>query len=350
MSRHLLAIATLALVASGCGGVEQEPNLAEAAKHTTAAGSSRVEIRASRAEAGEETALACDGAVDYQRKRLQLSCNDAFGETIVIGTAVYVRSEAIRVHTGKPWASTKLEESDSVFELSPHKLLEMLRAASLETERVGEEDVRGTSTVRYRLTVDCVQGELDCEGTAPVEVWIDGDGLVRRIWADQELGAGTIEFFDFGVEVDIEPPPADEVMDFDDGWTGYAPSPQGGDAAACSEADAKPISEAKALETLRRHGVSMTRDRSAYCIEGVAAVLENASKDFSDEGYVSCFLYEKPAPDAPATVVRRGVDGGDAELRLANLTCMILADSPTGEERIDRLEAAFDELQRAIRP
>jgi hypothetical protein len=234
--------------------------------------------------------------------------------------------------------------------LSPEKLLTTLRTASSETERIGEEDVRGTSAVRYRLTVDCKRATFYCNGEAPVEVWIDDDGVVRRISMDDASGNVTFEFSDFGAEVDIEPPPADEVMDFDDGWTGYAPSPQGGDAAPCSEADAKPISEAKALETLRRHGVSSTRDRSAYCIEGVAAVLENAPKDFSDEGYISCFLYEKPAPDAPATVVRRGVDGGDAELRLANLTCTILADSPTGEEKIDRMEAAFDELQRAIRP
>ena len=54
--------------------------------------------------------------------------------------------------------------------------------------------------------------------------------------------------------------------------------------------------------------------------------------------------------DAPTTVARRGVDGADAELRLRNLTCTILTDSPTGEVKIDRLEAAFAELERAIRP
>ena len=53
---------------------------------------------------------------------------------------------------------------------------------------------------------------------------------------------GTIEFYDFGVEVDIEPPPADQVAGLGEGWTGYGP-PQDPNAAPCSEREAKPISE-----------------------------------------------------------------------------------------------------------
>ncbi len=68
------------------------------------------------------------------------------------------------------------------------------------------------------------------------------------------------------------------------------------------------------------------------------------------EGVVHCFLHEQPENDAPKSVVRRGVDGGDAELLLANLTCMILADSPNAEDMIRPLEQAFEELERAIRP
>ena len=134
-----------------------------------------------------------------------------------------------------------------------------------------------------------------------------------------------------------------------EGWTGYAPLPEGA-ASSCSLAGATPIGERQARKTLRRHGFSVRADTSGLCPEGVAAALDSLPKDFVDDGRVSCFLYAEPPADAPKNVARRGVDGADAELRLRNLTCTILTDSPTGEAMIDRLEAAFAELERAIRP
>jgi hypothetical protein len=67
------------------------------------------------------------------------------------------------------------------------------------------------------------------------------------------------------------------------------------------------------------------------------------------EGMVMCHLYDEPQSTADATVVQRGVDGGDAELVLANLECMLFTDRPDPEEKIDQLERAFAELERAIR-
>ena len=60
----------------------------------------------------------------------------------------------------------------------------------------------------------------------PVDVWIDGDGLPRRMTVDmgatfgsasagEDAGATmTIELFDYGQPVDIEIPSADEVTPF----------------------------------------------------------------------------------------------------------------------------------------
>jgi hypothetical protein len=57
----------------------------------------------------------------------------------------------------------------------------------------------------------------------PVEVWVDEDGLVRREvlryedmrFAPGQTGDMTIrmELYDFGVTVDVEPPPGDQVTD-----------------------------------------------------------------------------------------------------------------------------------------
>jgi len=115
--------------------------------------------------------------------------------------------------------------------------------------------------------------------------------------------------------------------------------------------DGSPIGKDRALDTLRRHGFSV-RGEAGPCEAGVGVAISNAHREgvLEREGIVHCFLYEKPREGAPKTVVRRGVDGGDAELVLQNLRCAILADSPRAEEKIDPLEAAFAELERAIRP
>lgn len=118
---------------------------------------------------------------------------------------------------------------------------------------------------------------------------------------------------------------------------------------------AEPITDEAAVAALQAHGISARLDEG--CPEGVAAVLTNRAPGADQgteetrlrEGHVNCFLHERPPDGAPGEVVRRGADGADAELQLANLTCAILADSPQAEDRIASLRAAFEELERQLR-
>jgi len=222
MRLALVTVGALAAVLAGCGGVEREPNLAKAVERTEATGSSRLEIRALEMEEGK-TEVKCEGAADYVRKRFRLECEDLAPdevvEILVIAATMYIRGmENAGLGSSNRWSRLPLEDDDPIFDFSPEKLLAMLRAASRETERIGEEDVRGESTVRYRLMVNCEEAQLaGCPSdTAPVEVWIDDDGLVRRISVEDGGSTATIEFFDFGVEVDVEPPPADQVLAIDE--------------------------------------------------------------------------------------------------------------------------------------
>jgi hypothetical protein len=345
-------IGLIVLLTTACGGVENEPNLAKAAERTQATGSSRLEVRAVLTDSGRQFALSCEGNADYDRKHLKLACNGEIGDMIALGDTAYFKSAAFGVRSDKTWIKTPLDETDSIHNFSPEKLLAMLRDASLQTDQVGEEAVRDVSTVRYRLTVHCEKAQLGCPGdTAPVDVWVDDEGLVRRIELEDDGSPTTIEFFDFGIEVEIEAPPADEVQELGAGWGGYGP-PQDPNSASCSEREATPISESRALEALHRHGFSVLTERSGHCLTGVAAVISNAHRAdaLEREGILDCFLGEQHEDGAPKTVLRSGVDGGDAQLRLANLTCSILADSPNAEEKIRPLEQAFEELERAIRP
>jgi hypothetical protein len=119
----------------------------------------------------------------------------------------------------------------------PSQSLDLLRAAGSDFREVGEEDVRGVATTHYEGSVDLEKVaeqvpeearesyrtlmELSGQSEIPVEVWIDEEGLTRRIRYEQKLADGTTmdltqEYFDFGTEVDVEPPPDSEVLDFTD--------------------------------------------------------------------------------------------------------------------------------------
>jgi hypothetical protein len=118
----------------------------------------------------------------------------------------------------------------------PSQGLDFLRGAS-GVQAVGNEDVHGVPTTHYTGVVDLrslgtehpemkpsIDQLTEQSGISrvPIEVWIDDDGLVRRI--KQTLGGNgsglqmnmtmTTDLSDFGTEVNVEEPPADEVVDF----------------------------------------------------------------------------------------------------------------------------------------
>ena len=114
--------------------------------------------------------------------------------------------------------------------------LDYLREDS-EPERVSEEDVRGVPTTHYRGELNMrnrIEASLEAEGwksaniaryledmeetRQEIEVWVDSEGRARRVVTtdetlDAEVGSlTTTEYFDFGLNVDIQAPPAAEVL------------------------------------------------------------------------------------------------------------------------------------------
>lgn len=186
---------------------------------------------------------------------------DATMEMILDDTIMYMRMDLMQrmLPEGKTWISMDLETAgeQAGLDLSqlmqagtndPSRSLEVLRGvAEGEVEEVGTEEVRGEPTTHYRATIDMERAiermpeetredfrvlmeEAGFPDTLPVEVWMDDGGLPRRYVQSQELtppGAGsalqqtiTMEMFDYGAEVDVEPPPAEETVDASELGTG----------------------------------------------------------------------------------------------------------------------------------
>lgn len=334
-------VAAVGVLAVGCGSAENDPNLAAAIGRTEAAGSSRIEMSGTDSQNG--ASLACRGEADYADGRLALDCDwgtTGSLEVIGIGNVTYMRGDTLGIAgAGSKWLRLADLDESGAATLSPRRLLSMLRAASTETERLGEEIVRGVDTVRYRFEVDCEDAELhDCDGpTAPVDVWIADDGLVRRI-VEAESDDVTVEFYDFGTDVAIAAPPADQVVDADN----FEPrSCEGGGA---------PIDAAMVVGALR--GVGLESQRGRECVGGTVATVAGAEAETGGQAwYFMCYLSESPPANAgTAPSVRSSTTG--AQLRLANLSCNVYAagGGAPSAENVGRLREAFDDLARRIRP
>jgi hypothetical protein len=326
----------------GCGGAANEPSLAEAAERTEAQGTGRFEMRGVQKEDDGSGQIACRGEADYSAKRVRLDCDyPRLGalEVIAIGSDSYARGALFGTGTDKWVKSTGEEDDDDALQsLSPQKLLRILREASSETERLGEEEIRGVDTVGYRLTVDCDAALLSCDSTAPVDVWVGEDGIVRRIEIDDDDGSYSFEFFDFGAEVTIEPPPVDEVVDESALGSGSGSSESG----SCS-AEAEPITVERAESALRAHGFPVKRDESG-CSGSLVVTLSTMTNP--GPSTVTCFVFSGAEhPNSSAGVDIGGRDVEKVDRRLENVECTLFFERGH-DEAVARLDAALAELRR----
>jgi hypothetical protein len=257
--RALALLGLLAALVAGCGA--NDPLAAEeisaAAQETAAAGSSRIEI--SGTDGKDSFSMA--GVADYEERRTRLTFSGTQdgqpqdGQIVLVGDAFYVRSDAFfdpddlaaappearKRLEGKRWLSfpVPFDVEDSLDDLvlpfplvDPSELLRTFQEAGGEPQRLGEKDVRGVPTEGYRLQLDlarlverapeehrkALRAELEgrTEKTLPVDVWIDDAGRARRFVIELEDVPATIDFFDFGVDADVQAPPQDEVFDGDE--------------------------------------------------------------------------------------------------------------------------------------
>lgn len=257
---------------AGCGGTQAELDLlASAAERTEDAGSARFELAMGMTMGGRAAEATATGAFDNESRRATMSMDlggfaQAFGQApggpdalrldmVLDGTIAYMRFPLLTgmLPGAKPWLRLDLVELSkregfdlgqiqSFSDSDPRRTLDYLRVVSGEIRTVGQERVRGVPTTHYRAAVDlrkyadvvpAEQRELVRKatetlveqlgvGAVPVDVWVDGDGLVRRIALEFDTGAAasaplattmTMELYDYGARVDVALPAASEVTD-----------------------------------------------------------------------------------------------------------------------------------------
>lgn len=256
---------------AGSAAATPEDRLAAAPAATVAAGSARTAFTATLVDVGgaggRTISFSGEGEIDFEGERassrsdltelLRSGGNDVDGEleSVVDGAISYLRSPFFTTMVGAPTPWIRIDpaalESATGMDMTqlsgmpstdPNAQLAFL-AGVVEgsVEEVGRGEVRGTPTTRYRATVDLRQAAEDAGAlTDPeqfeqfvttlggseldVEVDVDGEDRVRLLTYEHRLpaegGGGrqqiTLEYFDFGAEVDISVPPDDQVTDLAD--------------------------------------------------------------------------------------------------------------------------------------
>jgi hypothetical protein len=157
---------------------------------------------------------------------------------VMRGTTIYMTSDLFRgqLPNGKSWLSldvakaTKSLGADlgSVTSQSPADTLARLRASADVTE-VGRATVGGVATTHYSAILDPDRVAKVTKGLgitisyAPVDVWVDRRGLVRRLHMAYVAGASssvpqasmqmTMTLSRYGEKVRVSVPPAVETFD-----------------------------------------------------------------------------------------------------------------------------------------
>ena len=272
MKRILCAALLLTIFAGACGGDGALPgeSVAQAAELAKEQGSANVSMTMDMTiPNGGSISMSGEGAFEFDtagnRGHLTFTATgtgDGAAAAEQIGTMEAVYEDFVAymkmpilanvLPEGKTWIKIDFQKVGEQMGIdfqqlaqlgqnNPMQQLDYLKGVQ-NIEEVGTEDVRGTETTHYKGVIDFdalqkdvpdeVGGSIDkiqeLSGIdqAPMEVWLDADGLPRRMKLDftydMPAGSGpmsdakmsmTMEYFDYGTDVTVEVPPASEVFD-----------------------------------------------------------------------------------------------------------------------------------------
>lgn len=257
----LFLLPILAFIASGCGsgGALSFDPVASAATKTQQAGTFQFDFKADITMLGQKLSFNGSGVsdtvngaakmtFDFSGLPAAMTKNGSTVEAIIVDKQMYMQMPFLenRLPAGKQWfkvdvgqalKATGTDPMSSLGATDPQQWVQQLLASG-ETQSIGTDSVQGEQMTHYRTQIDpsnldqVPAGERDAAKKAlqqlglsafPVDVWVDGQGLLRRISLSLQLGkpgAGgsmamtmTMDLSQFGAAVSITAPPADQVFD-----------------------------------------------------------------------------------------------------------------------------------------
>ncbi len=273
MRRTVIVLVGAVLAVAACGGdLSPGATVLQAVSETNDAGSARVSYAATFdiASAPAPVVMSGEGVFDYahHRGRMVFDMSDVLrgasgavpagaGEVEMIfeGVTLYMKMPFLTelLNAGRPWLKLDLEAARragrpdlaqlvQLGESDPTQVVELLRGATERVEEVGTETVRGARTSRYEIVLDLRRAVEQASDSArasvetlisrarsmrvPADVWIDDEGRMRKLTYAVALASSgassgdgdssmtvTMELYEFGIDVRVEAPPGDQVVD-----------------------------------------------------------------------------------------------------------------------------------------
>jgi hypothetical protein len=248
---RLWLVALLVLVLVACGGKkasDESGPIATAVEKTTEEGSEKTTTTGSVVLAGQTLRFHGQGGFDHatQEGYQELDVSVPGGGTtsvdeVFIGNVFWLKSPLFEntLPSGKEWFKVDLARANRLLGFNfkallgqtPDDALELLGRTAEPVTTVGEEEIDGVQTTHFRARIDPRKvpakdklQQLSAAVYQPVDVWIDGGDLVRQVRLDYTAKADpakpqrahaviTMKLGDFGLTVDVEPPPASLVVD-----------------------------------------------------------------------------------------------------------------------------------------
>jgi hypothetical protein len=250
--RFVPLIVLPALVLPAACGDDADPLdlVSEAGAETVDDGTARLHLTTEVESGGTSVTIEAEGLVDYEGDRASVTTQLPRGagdlEVVAAGTTLYIRGPGIEeLGATTPWASIDLERVGETTGTDIDELRSSNETASSlalltgaeAVEEVGEEDIEGTGTTRYRATVDLRKAAEEADAVTDrarfeqfverlgdedveVDVWLDGEDRVRRLRYQQPVpdqqdvaATVTLDLSDFGIGERVETPAEGEATD-----------------------------------------------------------------------------------------------------------------------------------------
>jgi hypothetical protein len=201
--------------------------------------SARMDGEISVRVAGRDMTIPLEGAIDFEHDATRFSMSlaglglpgvgDAALEARVVDGHLYLNlGDLAGTLLGGRWAEVPLDAMGGA-STDPTGFLDSLRGLTT-VERVGTDTIRGVEATHFRGTVSLADA-IDrapadrreqlrralgsADATLPVDVWVDAQDRPVRFAATFETGPVAakvrLDLFDYGADVRVTAPPADEI-------------------------------------------------------------------------------------------------------------------------------------------